>query len=84
MNIIIAFTFCSTDGFFDIVYNTNAYFGEGDGTIHLNLLGCSGSEYRLVDCDTDHYVESHRYDWSLTCKNGAAVILIKRALLSSN
>ena len=30
-----------------------ARFGQGEGAIYLDELGCNGSEYRLVDCAYD-------------------------------
>ncbi|CAI8004445.1 Scavenger receptor cysteine-rich domain superfamily protein, partial [Geodia barretti] len=46
-----------------------AYFGEGVGTIHLNYLGCSGTEYRLIECYSVSSSRSHYADWSVTCLN---------------
>ena len=47
-----------------------AYFGEGVGTIHINCLRCSGTEYRLVDCSSVPSTWYHNEDWSVTCNNG--------------
>ncbi|CAI8029716.1 Neurotrypsin, partial [Geodia barretti] len=46
-----------------------AHFGEGVGTIHLNLLGCSGTEYRLIECYSVSSSWAHNEDWSVSCLN---------------
>ena len=48
-----------------------AYFGEGVGPIFLDKLACSGTESRLLDCDTrtPHGVHScdHSQDAGVRC-----------------
>ena len=36
----------------------------------MNKLGCSGDEYRLVDCDYEPSTWEHNEDWSVVCING--------------
>ena len=49
-----------------------AGFGQGTGPIHIDNLACSGSEYRLHNCQygTDTSDESHDEDWSVYCNVG--------------
>ena len=35
----------------DLASYSNAYFGQGTGPIHLDNVGCSGSESVLVQCN---------------------------------
>ena len=52
-----------------------ACFGEGLDPIHIDELACSGSEYRLSNCqyDLNTYEEYHREDWSVYCDTGKYV-----------
>ena len=63
-------SFLLVDGYGFDTTHYGAYFGEGVGTIHINRLGCSGSEYRLVNCSSIPSTWRHNEDWSVTCKNG--------------
>ena len=58
-----------SDGYVDSSLYS-AYFGEGTGPIHMNNLGCSGTEYRLKDCSYSEGSDRHSQDWSITCNNG--------------
>ena len=58
-----------SDGYVDVILY-RAAFGEGSGPIHMNYLGCYGSEYKLVDCDYRTSTYQHNEDWSVICKNG--------------
>jgi hypothetical protein len=53
---------------FDRNYH-GAHFGQGVGTIHLNYLGCSGTEYRLIECYSVSSSWDHDEDWSVSCLN---------------
>ena len=67
--------FSITDQYFDKSYGYDlTYFGEGSGAVHLNRLECSGNEYRLVDCGSSRTGREHRYDWSISCKNGSSYL----------
>ena len=66
--------FYHTDQYFDKSYGYDTYFGEGSGAVHLNHLECSGNEYRLVDCGSSRTEQDHRYDWSISCKNGSSYL----------
>ena len=35
----------------DVISFSNAYFGQGNGPIHIDNVGCSGSESVLVQCN---------------------------------
>ena len=61
-------------GYWSDITHYGAYFGEGVGTIHINRLLCSGTEYRLVDCPNGTETWYHNEDWSVTCNNGTYVI----------
>ena len=66
--ITILKTFCSFLGL-DSVAFSNAYFGEGTGSIWLDDVSCSGTESTLVSCshnglgsnDCDHYEDAGVY-----------------------
>ena len=43
-------------------------FGPGSGPIHLNRLGCTGNEARLVDCPSGSISTcSHVHDVGVRC-----------------
>ena len=49
----------------------NAYFGAGTGTIHLDDVGCTGSETNLTDCtqsSTVSCMSGHTEDAGLRCQ----------------
>ena len=56
----------------DVGSNCCARFGQGTGPIHINNIDCSGSEYRITDCQyyTDTLDESHNEDWNVYCHIG--------------
>ena len=39
----------------------NAHFGAGIGPIHLDNIGCNGSEENLIDCSRSSFVSCYRY-----------------------
>ena len=55
--------------YLDADYSCCAHFGEGTGPIHIDSPACSGSEYRLIDCQYDNNTveDSHAEDWSVYC-----------------
>lgn len=55
-----------------MTYYNEARFGEGYGIIHIDILHCSGLEFRINDCDYDANTqeESHSEDWSVSCTAG--------------
>ena len=54
----------------DATAYTNAHFGQGNGPIGLDNVGCSGSELRLVDCSYDSHTSdcSHVEDAGVLCQ----------------
>ena len=58
-----------TDGYVDISLCC-AWFGRGTGLIHINNLGCSGTENKLTECSYIVSSYQHNEDWSVTCMNG--------------
>ena len=38
--------------------------------LEMNYLGCSGTEYKLLECSYENSTYQHNEDWSVTCKNG--------------
>ena len=65
---ILIFTFI-IDGYTDVRVCCTR-FGQGSGPIHMNYLGCSGTEHKLVDCYYQNSTRYHYDDWSVTCTNG--------------
>ena len=53
-----------------------AAFGIGSGPIHMNNLDCSGTEYKVVDCDYEDNTYHYNSDWSVICKNGKERVLL--------
>ena len=53
----------------DATAQSGAAFGQGNGTIFLNNVGCTGNEARLVDCSFSSNTGSctHSRDASATC-----------------
>ena len=47
-----------------------AYFGQGSGPIHLDYVLCSGTEYKLTDCETGNRtrLSSHSEDVGVKCQ----------------
>lgn len=54
------------------VYIPIQHFGDVSDPIHLTNLACSGSEYRVTDCqyNTDTIGHSHIEDWNVYCVVG--------------
>ena len=49
----------------------SAHFGAGAGPIHLDDVGCSGSESRLTDCQSNVFVNcysGHSEDAGVRCQ----------------
>ena len=51
---------------------SNAYFGEGEGAIHLDSVECSGLENRLIECGMNYSDNStsHSLDVGVKCQPG--------------
>ncbi len=48
---------------------SGALYGEGNGSIVLDMLGCNGNETRLVDCPASGSVNCmHSQDASVLCQ----------------
>jgi len=49
-----------------------AYFGAGNGTIHLHLVGCTGEETNLTDCpetrSSGYCLQGHSEDAGVRCQ----------------
>ena len=56
----------------DADFSCCARFGQGTGPIHVDNLECSGSEYRVSDCQYDNITtdDFHSEDWSIYCNVG--------------
>ena len=61
-----------TDGIYTDISRCCATYGRGSGPIHMNNLGCSGTEFKLVDCYNSSSYDGHNEDWGVTCLNGNA------------
>ena len=50
----------------------NAYFGEGNGPIHLDYVLCSGTEYNVTECKTENNTiqTAHSQDVGVKCQPG--------------
>ena len=60
-----------------------ATFGEGEGSIHLDEVACSGDEDRLVDCDYDAVTSDcrHHEDAGVVCVPSHAAVNGKSGLV---
>ena len=50
---------------------SHAHFGPGTGSIHLDNVGCSGGEGRLIDCSRApvfHCARGHSEDAGVRCQ----------------
>ena len=60
--------FISTDS---VAFNY-AYFGAGNGTIHLHVVGCIGNETKLIDCpevrSNRNCLQGHLEDAGVRCQ----------------
>lgn len=54
----------------DATAYTNAYFGQGSGSIHIDDVSCTGTESRLIDCSYDSNTAdcSHAQDAGVQCQ----------------
>ena len=53
----------------------NAHFGSGTGPIHLDDVGCSGSETNLTDCPRNSFIScyyGHSEDAGVRCQGTIA------------
>ena len=48
--------------------SASSLFGQGTGHIVLGNLGCSGSEARLIDCNSTPFSCSHSQDIAVICQ----------------
>jgi hypothetical protein len=49
-------------------------FGQGSGPIHMNNVGCTGTEQSLVDCPhSRHHSCSHRDDAAVQCQTSISI-----------
>lgn len=53
----------------DAIARTNAYYGQGSGSIHIDDIACTGTETRLIDCNYDSNTNdcSHSQDAGVQC-----------------
>ena len=56
----------------DVVAFGNAHFGAGSGTIHLQVVDCTGRETNLTDCPQVHSsfycLQGHSEDAGVRCQ----------------
>ena len=52
--------------------HSGAYFGVGSDMVHLTFVNCSGSEYDMVECETENVGinSSHSLDVGVKCQPG--------------
>lgn len=63
----------------DVVARGMAYFGQGNGSIHLNSIVCSGAEEKLINCSsTDERTCDHSEDAGVQC--GGEIMLCHSAI----
>ena len=58
----------------DAVAFSSAHFGVGAGPIHLDNVGCTGSETNLTDCSYDSIVSclrGHNEDAGVRCQGSS-------------
>ena len=60
----------SIDGIYTDKSRCCARHGVGTGPIHMNYLACSGTEFKLVECNYSNSTSRHSSDWGVTCRNG--------------
>ena len=62
----------------DAVAFSNSHFGAGIGTIHLNVVSCTGREANLTDCpqiySTRHCFQNHSEDAGVRCQGLKTVL----------
>lgn len=54
----------------------SAFFGQGTGSLALNLVACDGNEGRLADCPSGSFYRSycsHAHDAGVTCLPQAGI-----------
>ena len=64
---------CFVDG---LAYD-DAYFGTGDGAIHMDNVVCTGNEQSILDCSfvQPHLTgDRHSEDAGVTCYNQAGIL----------
>ena len=56
--------------FVGVIARTYAYFGRGSGPIHMDSVGCTGLESRLLDCNYDSITteDTHAKDAGVQCQ----------------
>ena len=68
--------------FLDAVAFRMAHFGAGIGAIHLDNVGCTGNEGRVIDCSRGvwfHCASGHFKDAGVRCQSGGLLMcLIKK------
>lgn len=53
----------------DAIAYRNAFFGEGEGPVFLDNLGCTGNEQSIVNCSASRNTafENHNKDSGVKC-----------------